>query len=190
MTILEKSVLTNVQEVCICSVPLRSPPKRHHPSMNSTNPPPWTGNDPARGAQRGGPLSVRTSRAQNDGSSAGQYPADTFAQPRSSPPYRTVSSPYPPPSPAQRGTATRASSGEVPKSAGYGAGFGFLKGSSGDKSPSLSRNEKLAKAKRRHSHESKINNYTECGRHGDDWLFGGFSVSDSVKKLWERDKKS
>jgi hypothetical protein len=40
------------------------------------------------------------------------------------------------------------------------------------------------------SHESKINGYTEAGRHGDDWLFGGFSVSDSVKKFLKRDKKS
>ncbi|KAE9380512.1 hypothetical protein N431DRAFT_432787 [Stipitochalara longipes BDJ] len=160
--------------------------------MNNAYPPPWSGNDPARVAQRGAPLSITTSRPQFDGSRPDQYPADqSFAQPRSSPPYRTVSSPYPPPSPAQRGTATRASSGEVPKSAGYTDGsLRFLKGSNGDKSPSSSRNDKLAKAKRRHSHESKVNNYTECGRHGDDWLFGGFSVSDSVKKLWERDKKS
>ncbi|KAN0119894.1 hypothetical protein V8E51_002102 [Hyaloscypha variabilis] len=159
--------------------------------MSDANPPPWSGNDPARVAQRVGPLSITTSRPQINGSTAGQYPADqSFAQPPLSPPYRTVSSPYPA-SPAQRGTATRASSGEVPKSAGYtDGGLRFLKSSNGDKSPSSSRNDKLAKAKRRHSHESKINNYTECGRHGDDWLFGGFSVSESVKKLWERDKKS
>jgi hypothetical protein len=84
----------------------------------------------------------------------------------------------------------RASSGEVPKSAGYmDNSLRFLKGAKGDKSPSSGRSDKMDKA-RRHSHESKINGYTECGRHGDDWLFGGFSVSDSVKKLWERDKKT
>ena len=45
-------------------------------------------------------------------------------------------------------------------------------------------NEKL---KRRHSHDpNKVNRYTECGRHSDEWLFGGFSVSDAVRKLWEK----
>jgi hypothetical protein len=39
---------------------------------------------------------------------------------------------------------------------------------------------------RRQSHDPKINVYTECGRHGDDWLFGGFSVSGTVKSLWEK----
>jgi hypothetical protein len=159
--------------------------------MNDANPPPWDGQDPARGAQRGAPLSITTSRPQIDGSRAGQYQADqNFAQPRSSGPYRTTSDPFPPPSPAQRGVATRASSGDVPKSAGYtDSSLRFLKGGKGDKgdkSPSSSRSDKGDNARRRHS----SNNYTECGRHGDDWLFGGFSVSDSVKKLWERDKKS
>jgi hypothetical protein len=156
--------------------------------MNDANPPPWDRQDPTRGGQRGAPLSITTSRSQIDGSRAGQYPADqNFAQPRSSGPYRTTSDPFPPPSPAQRGTATRASSGDVPKSAGStDSSPRLLKGSKGDKSPSSSRSDKGDKARRRHS----SNNYTECGRHGDDWLFGGFSVSDSVKKLWERDKKS
>ena len=39
--------------------------------------------------------------------------------------------------------------------------------------------------KRRHSHEPKVNVYTECGRHGDDWL-GLNSVAGAVKKIWER----
>jgi hypothetical protein len=156
--------------------------------MNDANPPPWDRQDPTREAQRGAPLSITTSRSQIDGSRAGQYPADqNFAQPRSSGPYRTTSDPFPPPSPAQRGIAPRASSGDVPKSAGStDSSLRFLKGSKSDKSPSSSRSDKGDKARRRHS----SNNYTECGRHGDDWLFGGFSVSDSVKKLWERDKKS
>jgi len=160
--------------------------------MTDANPPPGSRQDPARVAQRGASLSITTSRPQNDGSRAGQYPAyQTFAQPRSSAAHRTVSDPFPPPSPAQRGTPTRASSGDVPKSAGYiDSSWRFLKGGKGDKSPSFSRSDKGDKARRRHSSEPKINGYTECGRHGDDWLFGGFSVSDSVKKLWERDKKS
>lgn len=33
---------------------------------------------------------------------------------------------------------------------------------------------------------SHMNVYTQCGRHGDDWLFGGFSVSQTVKRMWDR----
>lgn len=40
--------------------------------------------------------------------------------------------------------------------------------------------------KRRHSSETRMNVHTECGRHSDDWLFGGFSVSGAVKKLGKR----
>jgi hypothetical protein len=145
--------------------------------------------DPARVVQRGAPPYITTSsRPQADGSRAGQYPAGSFAQPPSSAPQRTVSEPYPPPSPASRGTPTRASSGDVPMSAGYvDSNLRLLKGSTGDKGTSGRSGDKT---KRRHSHEPKVNGYTECGRHGDDWLFGGFSVSGSVKKLWERDKKA
>jgi len=42
------------------------------------------------------------------------------------------------------------------------------------------------KTRRRRLNDPKINVYTECGRHSDDWLFGGFSVSGTVKMLWER----
>lgn len=31
----------------------------------------------------------------------------------------------------------------------------------------------------------KANVYTSCGRHGDDWLFGGFSLGGTVKKMWD-----
>jgi hypothetical protein len=37
---------------------------------------------------------------------------------------------------------------------------------------------------KRHTHSTKQNAYTECGRHGDEWLFGGFPESGSLKKLW------
>ncbi|KAH8597916.1 hypothetical protein B0O99DRAFT_592461 [Bisporella sp. PMI_857] len=40
--------------------------------------------------------------------------------------------------------------------------------------------------KRRHSSEARMNVHTECGRHSDDWLFGGFSVTGAVKKLSRR----
>jgi len=47
--------------------------------------------------------------------------------------------------------------------------------------------QKKAVPNRRHSsHDAKVNVYTECGRHSDDWLFGGFSVAGAVKKLWDK----
>jgi hypothetical protein len=150
--------------------------------MNDTNLLPWTGNDPARVAQRGENPSITTSRPQTDGNaSQSQYPAEQ----RSSPPYRTVSSPYPPPSPIQQSTATTVSSGEVPKLANRTDGASrFLKGNNGDKSPSSNQKDKKIKSKRMHAHG--LNGYMECGTLGDDWLFGCFFVPDSVKQLWER----
>jgi hypothetical protein len=46
--------------------------------------------------------------------------------------------------------------------------------------------EERARITKRHSHPSHINIYTECGRHGDDWLFGGFSVIEAVKRIFEK----
>jgi hypothetical protein len=157
--------------------------------MDDINPLPGSRKDPARAVQRGAPLSITTSSPQAEGSRAGQSTTGTFAQPRSSPFQRTVSDPFPPPSPAQRGTPTRAFSSGAPLSAGYlDTNSRFPNAGNGDKSPA-GRSEKGDKTKRRHSHEPKVNGYTECGRHGNDWLFGGFSVSGTVKKLWEKDRK-
>jgi hypothetical protein len=42
-------------------------------------------------------------------------------------------------------------------------------------------------AKKRHSSGHHVNVHTECGRHGDDWLFNGFSVKENMekmKKMW------
>jgi hypothetical protein len=39
---------------------------------------------------------------------------------------------------------------------------------------------------KRHLHHSHTNVYTECGRHCDDWLFGGFSVTKTVKRMFGR----
>ncbi len=39
---------------------------------------------------------------------------------------------------------------------------------------------------KRHSHHGHINGYTECGRHGDDWLFGGFSVIQTLKEIFKK----
>jgi len=45
--------------------------------------------------------------------------------------------------------------------------------------------------KRRHSNDAnpKRNVHTECGRHGDDWLFGGFSVAGMKGLFWKKAKK-
>jgi len=44
--------------------------------------------------------------------------------------------------------------------------------------------------KRRHSsNDAHTNVYTACGRHSDDWLFGGFSVAGVVKKIWQKESK-
>lgn len=40
--------------------------------------------------------------------------------------------------------------------------------------------------KTKHFHETHANVYTECGRHGDDWLFGGWSVGGVVKRVLGR----
>lgn len=45
---------------------------------------------------------------------------------------------------------------------------------------------KIDPLKRRYSNENHVNVYTDCGRHGDDWLFGGWSVGGAVKKVWGR----
>ncbi len=157
--------------------------------MDDINPPPEPRQDPVKVTQRGAPLSITTSSQQVERSRTAQSTPGTFAQPRSSPFQRTVSDPFPPLSHAQRGTPTRASSSGAPLSAGYvDTNLRFLKGDMGDKSPS-SRSKNVDKTKRRHSHEPNVNGYTECGRHGNDWLFGGFSVSGTVKKLWEKDRK-
>ena len=40
---------------------------------------------------------------------------------------------------------------------------------------------------RRHSADPKINVHTHCGRKSDDWLFSGWHVADTVKKIWEKE---
>lgn len=43
---------------------------------------------------------------------------------------------------------------------------------------------------RRHSADPKMNVYTKCGRNSDDWLFGGWNVADTVKKMWEKEPEA
>lgn len=40
---------------------------------------------------------------------------------------------------------------------------------------------------KRHSSSSHANVYTQCGRHGDDWLFGG--IGDVVKSVLKKNEK-
>lgn len=40
--------------------------------------------------------------------------------------------------------------------------------------------------KRRNTADPRMNVHTECGRHSDDWLFGGWNVADTVKKIWDK----
>jgi hypothetical protein len=46
--------------------------------------------------------------------------------------------------------------------------------------PTSKQEERGSIRKKHHSHK---NIYTECGRHSDDWLLGGFSVTETVKRM-------
>jgi len=86
---------------------------------------------------------------------------------------------------SQRDLARTATVPTPPKSAGLVDKS--LRVASGPKSSASPEDDD--KLKRKHSHETKVNVYTECGRHSDEWLFGGFSVADAVKRLWEKERK-
>lgn len=100
---------------------------------------------------------------------------------------RTVSDPVSPlaHSPSRHDLARTATVPVPPKSAGLIDKN--LKFASGSKSPNSPGG--IDKSARRRSYEPKVNVYTECGRHSDEWLFGGFSVADALKKLWEKEKE-
>jgi hypothetical protein len=87
------------------------------------------------------------------------------------------------PTPLQRDTPTRATSSGTDRS------LRLVKGGEEDRESLLSGTEAKDTAKKGRTHKENVNVYTECGRHSNDWLFGGFSVSDTVKKLWHKDKK-
>ncbi|CZT45821.1 uncharacterized protein RSE6_06176 [Rhynchosporium secalis] len=112
------------------------------------------------------------------------------ALPQSKSPLRTISEP--PASPASSGlspTDTRASQSTVDTQSSAGWSGKTLQLDSQSSSLTRHGSEGL-QSSRRHTHDpAKINGYTTCGRHGDDWLFGGFSVAGTVKKLWEKDGK-
>jgi len=146
--------------------------------------------DPANGSQRGTPLSITTSR-QGDGTAMSQSPPLYSALPPQ-PAYRVSSSPLPSPSTPQRVTATRSTTLDTPRSAGFTDKSLRFPGTprSGAKSPTSASAKRRSDTMidRRMSDDPKKNAYSECGRHSDEWLFGGLSF-DSIKKVWDRDKK-
>ena len=149
-------------------------------------------------SQRGTQLSISTSRP-NIGSAERKDSPSTFKSgPLPPSPHRAFSAPSHvfPLGDSNSSNSEQSLSG-IPRSAGYrenNASFARRRGGerTGELSPvsptGLARHKK-DNMRRRHSHEPKVNVYTECGRHGDDWLFGSFSVSDMVKRLLERDNK-
>jgi hypothetical protein len=181
--------LTRHRQECICNIPHHEIATSTTTTMNDRLPPPGSKPDPARVAQRRAPLSVTTTRPQADGSRSGQLLAGKPAQPPS-PLQRTMSDPFPPPSPSQRDTPTRAATSDAPKPASSAdKSLRFARGGGEDSKSPLSRSEARDKVKKGHSHKRNMNGYTECGRHSNDWLFGGFSASETVKKLWHGEKK-
>jgi len=107
------------------------------------------------------------------------------------PPQRTISDPLPPSPSRPYSNLARQSTYDAatPKSAGYKSPRSPKNvkfGAGSDDRSMTSPTSYKGMPKRRHSHESKVNVYTECGRHSNDWLFGGFSVAGVVKKFWEK----
>ncbi|KAH7397765.1 hypothetical protein BKA64DRAFT_672780 [Cadophora sp. MPI-SDFR-AT-0126] len=140
--------------------------------------------------QRESPQAISTSRTmEGDGStqsSAARHPA----LPQYQSPHRTFSEPATSPTFSDfTPTTTRASQTTVDTQSSAGSSEKTLQFDA-DSHTSERRRSREKQPPRRHSHDpSKVNGYTTCGRHGDDWLFGGFSVSGAVKKIWEKDNK-
>jgi len=119
------------------------------------------------------------------------FPTSEAKEARPSSPQRALSDPFPP-APARQlpsilgreGEQTPKSAGNTPKSpktVKFGKG-----GMSLEKAKTTPETGRKELGKRRHSHEPRLNVHTECGRHSDDWLFGGFSVAETMKRLWEK----
>ncbi|KAH6713675.1 hypothetical protein BKA61DRAFT_575662 [Leptodontidium sp. MPI-SDFR-AT-0119] len=126
--------------------------------------------------------------AEGQSSGIARHPA----LPQSQSPHRTFSEPATSPTSSDfTPTTTRASQSTVDTQSSAGYSEKTLQFDTTTQSHTSPRRESRdSKPSRRHSHDpAKINGYTTCGRHGDDWLFGGFSVSGAVKKLWEKDNK-
>lgn len=139
--------------------------------------------------QRGSPHSISTSRTMSG--AQGQSSTRHRALPQSQSPHQTFSEPAGSPTSSNFApTTTRASQSTVDTQSSAGYNEKTLQFDTTRSQTSPKQNSGDSKPSRRHSHgPAKVNGYTTCGRHSDDWLFGGFSVSGAVKKLWEKDNK-
>ncbi|KAL2069559.1 hypothetical protein VTL71DRAFT_14238 [Oculimacula yallundae] len=119
-----------------------------------------------------------------------QSPARHSALPQSQTPHRTFSEPGTSPTSSNLApTTTWGSQSTVTTQSSAGYGEKSLQFDVQSNTSSRPRRDE-EQPSRRWSHDpAKVNGYTTCGRHGDDWLFGGFSVAGTVKKLWEKDGK-
>jgi hypothetical protein len=133
-----------------------------------------------QGGQRKPPLSVLTTRPE--WTDHNQSPTSSFALPPRGP-LPPPASPYPAP---LRSATTPASAGH--KALHFARNERRESKSTRAGDPRRKSGSDIPTTKRRASGEGKNNTYTECGRHSDQWLLGGWS--DAVKKmLWERDRK-
>lgn len=137
--------------------------------------------------QRETPLSISAS-TREDGMSWSQSSGSSSAQPHS--PYRTVSDPVPyaSTSTSQYATTRRSTTTDIPESQGYNnTNASFQESSRSSRSSKNPTSPSFMTDKRRES-DPKSNLYTQCGRHGDQWLFGGFPF-DNIKKALGSEKK-
>ena len=141
--------------------------------------------------QRGSPQAFSTSRTMEGDRSTQSTAARHQALPQSQSPHRTFSEPATSPTSSEFAhTTTRASQSSVDTQSSAGSSEKTLQFDANSQTSPRRRSGEKKQPLRRYSHDpSKVNGYTTCGRHGDDWLFGGFSVSGAVKKLWEKDSR-
>jgi len=175
-----------------CEIPLQvmAPTTTTSPTRNDDDfSPQGFPRDRPTGLQRGASLSISTSR-ESVGTFMSQSSGSSFALPPS--PCRTVSSPLPSPSTPQRTTARRSTTADTPRSAGCNDKSMSFRGSSknGYKSPTSPSTKRRSDpiVDKRISPDPRTNVYTQCGRHSDQWLFGGFPF-DNIKKALGADKK-
>ena len=143
---------------------------------------------------RGGSLSISTSTPHSMPDTPSQSPHQAQTQPQQPSPHRTFSFPITPTSPSVGEVLATGRSPTTPRSAGYQSKNLTFERAHELKTtmttPAVGSKKEVDMVKRRHSHDpNRVNVYTECGRHSDDWLFGGWSVSGAVKKIWDRERK-
>ncbi|KAG9234714.1 hypothetical protein BJ875DRAFT_295652 [Amylocarpus encephaloides] len=153
--------------------------------------------------QRGAPLSITTSSGQVLPAQPQPYPPYSPSRSTHASSPSATHSPYPySPSPISSPSTSHPTSHPQPSTSKRRAtepfkgatsprsplGALFRKSSEPPKvtSPSLKRLSEGNVQVRRNSGE-KVNVYTECGRHSDEWLFG--PMKGAVKRMWERERE-